>query len=41
MGKRIQSWHIFYCNIVVAVVLCVAAALYIGNEVVELPGTFH
>ena len=40
MVKRITSRHILLGIIVVAVFLRVAAAVYLGNEVVELPGTF-
>ncbi len=40
MIKQIQSRHILIGIVVVAVLLRVAAALYLGNQVVELPGTF-
>jgi len=38
--RRIQSYHILLAIILVSVVLRVAAALYLGNEVVDMPGTF-
>ena len=38
--KRIQSYHILIGIVIVSVILRVAVALYLGNEVVELPGTF-
>ena len=40
MAKSVPSRYILFAIIVVAVVLRVAAALYLGNEVVELPGIF-
>ncbi|MBE2224040.1 MAG: hypothetical protein IAF02_21050, partial [Anaerolineae bacterium] len=40
MTKHVQSRHILIGIIIVAVVLRVAAALYLGNQIVELPGTF-
>ena len=40
MHNRIQSRHILIGIIIVAVILRVATAVYLGNQVVELPGTF-
>lgn len=40
MVKRIRSRNILIGIIIVSVILRMAAAVYLGNEVVELPGTF-